>query len=363
MERTRVTKKPLSDKDYGYSNARLRGMRARLLDQPFYEELMSSTDLSHMILLLQERTEYSHDLEEALIRGQTAAQVDEALRNNMVSTFRRVLNFMSGEGAFLLTTLQGSWDLFNLKTVIRGKHLQMAPDDISANLMQAGRISRVELGELGRLEDVRAVVDTLATWGLPYAHALTRALPEYLEDNDLSVLELAVDRQYAEWAIGRLDEGRDNYQRARDVLATQIDTINLMTAMRLQNADVEDAAVGRFFLKGGRRVPEALFRKVAGLSDIDDVIDAMKGTPYHEALEGAAVRYVEVGSVSVFERALEDYLTRRALSASLGDPLGIGVAINYLWAKQNEVTNLRIVVKGHAVGMPPDRVRKELILV
>ncbi|MFU8891731.1 MAG: V-type ATPase subunit, partial [Anaerosomatales bacterium] len=46
-----------------------------------------------------------------------------------------------------------------------------------------------------------------------------------------------------------------------------------------------------------------------------------------------------------------------------GDPLGIGVAVSYLWAKQNEITNLRIIVKGKAVGMPEDRVREELILV
>jgi vacuolar-type H+-ATPase subunit C/Vma6 len=39
------------------------------------------------------------------------------------------------------------------------------------------------------------------------------------------------------------------------------------------------------------------------------------------------------------------------------------VAISYLWAKQNEITNLRIIVKGKSVGMPVDRVRKELILV
>jgi vacuolar-type H+-ATPase subunit C/Vma6 len=41
----------------------------------------------------------------------------------------------------------------------------------------------------------------------------------------------------------------------------------------------------------------------------------------------------------------------------------VGVAIAYLFGKQNEVTNVRIIVKGKAVGMPADRVREELILV
>ena len=133
--------------------------------------------------------------------------------------------------------------------------------------------------------------------------------------------------------------------------------------MRLQHADVEGIEVGRFFLTGGRRISQGLFRDIAEMSDVDNVVDALKDTPYREAMEEAAVRYVEVGSIAVFERALEDYLTRKALSAGLGDSLGIGVAISYLWAKQNEITNLRIIVKGQTIGMPAERVKKELILV
>ena len=99
------------------------------------------------------------------------------------------------------------------------------------------------------------------------------------------------------------------------------------------------------------------------MSDIDEVLDALKDTPYGKPLDEAAAAYLEVGSISVFERALEDYVMRKALAARLTDPLGVGVAISYLWAKQNEVTNLRIIVKGKTVQMPADRMRKELILV
>jgi V/A-type H+-transporting ATPase subunit C len=102
---------------------------------------------------------------------------------------------------------------------------------------------------------------------------------------------------------------------------------------------------------------------MTGLSDVDEVLDALKSTPYARQLEAVIGTYVEEGSLSVFERALEDYVMRKALDAGRGDPLGIGITIAYLWAKQNEVTNLRIIVKGTAVGMPPDRMRKELILV
>jgi vacuolar-type H+-ATPase subunit C/Vma6 len=54
---------------------------------------------------------------------------------------------------------------------------------------------------------------------------------------------------------------------------------------------------------------------------------------------------------------------RKALFAGVRDPHGVGVGISYLFGKQNEVTNIRIIVKGTAVGMPADRMREELVLV
>jgi vacuolar-type H+-ATPase subunit C/Vma6 len=80
-------------------------------------------------------------------------------------------------------------------------------------------------------------------------------------------------------------------------------------------------------------------------------------------LDVAALRYLENSSIPVFERALEDLVMRRAIMSGIKDPMGVGVAISYLYGKQNEVTNVRIIVKGKSVGMPADRVREELILV
>jgi V/A-type H+-transporting ATPase subunit C len=119
----------------------------------------------------------------------------------------------------------------------------------------------------------------------------------------------------------------------------------------------------RYFLEGGRVINRELYMELARLSDVDEVLDRLKGTPYAQALDDAALRYLENASIPVFERALEQLLVRTALLSGVRDSQGVGVAIAYLYAKQNEITNLRIIVKGKSVGMPADRVREELILV
>lgn len=348
--------------DYGYCNARIRGMKSRLLDDAFFDRLIGSHEIGQIIHELHD-TPYADDLDEALLHGANAGSVDEALRHNMVRDYRTVLHCLNVEGAELVTTLLGWWDLFNIKTVIRGKHMHLSAEEISAGLMPVGQVGHRELEELSRAQDVREAADILATWGGPYASPLRASLGEYQRTNDLSVLELALDRFYAGWASGRMLGGGEDRAIARRVLGAQIDVVNVLTVLRLLKADVPKDQVHRFHLEGGLHISEDLFLKLAALSDIDEVLDRLRSTPYGNTLEDAALAYLRSGSIAVFERALEDHLTRYALSTGRGDPLGVGVAIGYLWAKQNEVTNLRIVVKGSAVGMPEDRVRKELIRV
>lgn len=354
--------KPERGRDYGYSNARVRGMRSRLLPAPFFDQLMQSPDL-HAIIRALSGTEYGPDLEAKLLHGQTFGAVDEALKENMVRTYRKVLKVVNGEGRFIVSTLLGRWDLFDVKTIIRGKHMHLPPAEIEESLIAAGELTPVELRALTALDDVRSVVDTLRIWGLPYSQPLREAMPRYVATENLAVLELALDHYHAKWATERLVNRRENFKLAARVVSAEIDSTNLVTAFRLLKADMEGADKVALFLPGGASVGLELFRQLTELSDIDEVLDRLKRTPYGTPLEGAALLYVETGSIAVLERVLEDYVMRRALSTSHADPLGAGVLISYLWAKQNEVTNLRIIVKGTSVGMPPDRIRGELIVV
>ncbi len=349
-------------RDYGYANARIRGMKSRLLSRAFLDELIAAPDIAQCIQALMD-TEYAPDLDEALIRGRDATSVGGALKNNMVRTYQKVLGFLNEEASFILTTLLGRWDTYNLKTILRGKNMHLVTGEIEEGLFAAGQLSNVDLAALAAAEDVRHVVDIASTWGLPFARALREGFTQFATSGSLAELELALDRYYADWARERLSKSRANVATARKILGIQVDIMNLITVLRFQKADTESFRPEDYFLEGGKSVELGLYVELAKLSDVDQVLDGLRATPYGKLLDDVAVKYIEANSIAVFERALEDFLMRRALTLGIGDPLGIGVGISYLWAKQNEITNLRIIVRGKAVGMPLDRVRSELILV
>jgi len=350
------------DTDQGYANARLHGMRSRLFPRDFYERLIAEPEVSQVVKDLME-TSYSQDLEGQVVHGFTSEVIDEALKQNMVRAYRKVLSFLDPKARRLLSTLLGRWDVFNIKTILRGAHHHVPIDQVTASFFPAGYLSEDELEALARLDDVRTAIDTMAMWGLVYAIPLRRAYPDYARDNDLAPLELALDRQYAEWAASRLVGEAADVDISRRILGMQIDTLNIVMVFRLLKADVESVEAGRYFLEGGRVIRKDLFLELAKLSDVDEVLERLKRTLYAETLNDVAARYLEYASIPVFERALEGLIMRTALVAGIRDPHGVGIAIAYLYGKQNEITNLRIIVKGKAIGMPAHRVREELILV
>lgn len=352
----------ISHTEYGYTNARLRGMRSRLLKRDRLEHFADYSDLHQLIQELMQ-TEYAPDLEEALIHGRSAAEVGEALRLNLVRTYRKVFGFMNGEAVEICGVILGRWDVFNMKTILRGKHAHLSNNEISEGLLPVGSLSQSDLDGLVKQPDVRAVVNTATTWGLREAGALREGLNEFQRTGELADFELALDRHFAERAERELARGNRNHQMARRILGIQVDIQNLLMVFRVARANLDATQAQRYFLPGGADLTIDTYTRLAALSDVDEILDGLRGTRFGPVLEEVATDYLETLSIATFERALEDYLTRKVIAMGGTDPLGVGIPLAYLWSKLNEVTNLRIISKGIAMGVPTDRMRRELILV
>jgi V/A-type H+-transporting ATPase subunit C len=349
-------------RDYGYANARIRGMRSRLLRADALDRLMEAPDLHQLIQELMQ-TEYAQDLEETLLQGRGATEISEGLKRNLVRTYRKVFGFLNDEAKDICSTLLGRWDVFNIKTILRGKHVQLSAEEIGEGLLPVGRLTQIDLDGLLAQGDIRGVVDTAVTWELPQAPAMRDGYVEYQKTGELADLELALDRYFAAWAAERLDRRNRNYVMGSRILGMQVDILNLVMVFRAARENLQPEQSEEYFLYGGRDVSLDLYQQLTALSDIDEVLDGLRGTHFGKILDDAAVRYLETTSIATFERALEDYFTRKVIAVGGTDPLGVGIPIAYLWGKQNEVTNVRIITKGKAIGIPADRTRGELILV
>jgi V/A-type H+-transporting ATPase subunit C len=337
-------------------------MRSKLLRSEALERLLQADDVHQLIQELLQ-TQYGPDLEESLLMGRDAAQVAEGLKHNLMRTYGKVFGFLNEQAKDICSTLLGRWDVFNLKTIIRGKHVNLSAAEISEGLLPVGSLRQVDLDGLLLQSDIRGIVDTATTWDLAQAPAMRQGYVEYQKTGELADLELALDRYYSTWAAKQLSHRGRNYAVGRRILGIQVDVLNLIMVFRAARENLEPQQSQEFFLLGGVDVGIDLYTRLAALSDIDEILDGLRVTRFGNLMDEAATHYVETMSISTFERALEDYFTRKVIAVGSTDPLGVGIPLAFLWSKQNEVTNVRIITKAIEIGIPADRTRKELILV
>lgn len=392
--------------DYGYINARIRGMRSYLLRRDFYEQLIKLDDLHSMISEL-EKTPYKKELDECVAREQVGAgDIDEALKRNLARTFRKILSFMAGEPRKLTGILLARWDLHNLKSILRGKHIGATEEEIYKSLIPGGEIAIPFLAELARQPDVKSTIDLMVTWDLPYAKPLRKKLPLYLKamkkkrlievesaedslqeetseiesfEKDLSILETALEKFYYSFALKNTKGNSLNSKIVRELIVSQIDITNIISLLQIQGIDfqreyilIKDDAKRaekirekkeELFIPRGKELSLEKFIALSDLGKIDDVVTRLSDTSYGRALAEVMPRFYDSGSIAILQRKMEEIALEKGVHMDKKGPLCMGVIASYIWAKFNEVVNLRIIVRGKAIGMLERRVREELLFV
>lgn len=351
-------------KDYSYANTRVRAMTSRLLDEHTFGELLSAPDYNQTLGVLED-TAYGPDIEEIVLEGVRPTNVDRAFNRNLERNFEKIKSFIMGRPRELIDVLLSRWDLYDLKTVLRGMRALVPKAEINRNLVPIGFLDLTVLEEITSQPDLRAALDAIVMfslqWEIRYGQAITGIMTDFLREHDLSVIELALDRFHYQ-RVSEIARGGDaNSRLVRHVVEMEVDIINIVTLLRICGLGIDESRKASFYIPGGS-IDEDDFYRAMQLGQIDDVVDLLaKKTPYREPLERAKATYEEKGE-AVFQDELDKYMIRECLNISQ-DPLGIGIIIKYMWKKYLEVTNLRIIIRGKSIGLIESQIRKELMLM
>lgn len=353
--------------DYAYSNARVRAMEGRLLGGKQYASLLGQATIDPMLEVLKS-SPYARALEQALaghdsthLAGTTVC-IDEALRRDLVENLRALRLYFSDRSRELLGTLLLRWDVFNLKTVLRGKRAAAPVEELLATTLPVGVLDDFAVAELARAPTMQAVVHLLEMWRLPLARPVRTGLNQLGEADDLQPLESELDRFAIMHSCRIAGDGDDNDRAVRRYLEFLVDKANLLTALRYlpERSALSSIEAGRHFLKAGGRFTRPQYEAVIGASDLREGLNRLAATSYGWLADLFRAR--DSVSLPLLERELDRAGIRKAVALSRPDPLGIGTAIAYLERKTNEIRNLRMILRGKAAGMQREQVEEWLIL-
>lgn len=346
--------------DYGYLNARVRSFKGRLLSEPDLDAALACASLDELVAFL-ESTAYAPAVSEAMTLKKGVAGVEEGLRRDLQRTIDHLVGTAGGRPRQLLILVLGRWELFNLKTVLRGLHAHSGLETVMGSTLPFGRLDEVALQELARQGDLKAAIDLLTQWRIPYAPELHQAYPAYRVGGDFQVLELALDRAFFASGLRRGEPGRADESVVADCLRREIDLILLSYALRAMHHAPTEAAPEEIFIPGGKAVTREIFLRLCAARTLAEYLDAVPLPAYAACLAPQAPDYLVQRRLSILDRALHSCFVRSMMRLVLGDPLSIPLAIGYLWRKVNEVTNLRLVARGLYAALPRDEIEALMI--
>ena len=341
-----------------YVNARVRSRRAAMLSDEDYRKLirMGPSEIARFM----EETEYEREINELGTRFSGVDLIEYALNRNLAKHFDDLLEWSEGKLYDRVVRYLRKFDVWNLKTIIRGIYTDSTPEEIRTDLIRAGELDD---GTLDRLVEVDSIEDAIELLdGTIFAEQLESASEEFEETGTLVPLENALDRAFYENLLedlGRPQEGPE--AKYVEFLQAEIDFRNARNALRLarSGADLDPAA---YYIEGGVLFDESDLNRLVG--DYDALVDHIaENKRYGDRLSGALDRLRDADSLIQFEHALDAALLEYADTLSSVYPTSISPVLSFILAKEREVENIRAIARGREVGLDENEIEEELVIL
>ncbi len=340
-----------------FVNARVRSRRASLFSEEDYRKLVRMGPSG--IARFMEETEYEREINRLGTRFSGVDLIEYALNRNLAKHFDDLLEWSEGRLYDLIARYLRKFDVWNVKTVVRGIYTDASPEEISTDLVRAGELDDATLDRMVEADSVEEVVELLS--GTVFGEPLKAAYEEYETTGMLVPLENALDRAFYELLLedlGRPTEGPEALYV--EFLQAEIDFRNARNALRLarSGADLDPA---EFYIDGGVLFDEAELSRLVG--DYDTLVEhIVESGRYGDRLSAALDRLQEADSLIQFEHAIDEALLEYADTLSSVYPVSVSGVLSYVLAKEREVENIRAIARGREVGLTEAEIEDELVI-
>src|SRR5574341_918227 len=153
---------------YAYIVARVRAMKGKLIPKDMYPKFLNM-EIPEITRFIEE-SDYKKDVDELAKKYKGTELIEHAMSQNLALTYRKLIEVSQNEANFLITEYLRFWDIWNIKTILRGKFSGASDDEILEHLVAGGQLRYRDLTEIVKIGTVEGVIAALAR--TPYYPAL-----------------------------------------------------------------------------------------------------------------------------------------------------------------------------------------------
>ncbi len=331
---------------YAYIVARVRAMKGKLIPKDMFPKFINM-EIPEITRFIGE-SEYKKDVDELGKKYKGTDLFEHALNQNLALTYRKLMEVSQDEANFLITEYLRYWDIWNIKTIIRGKFSGAGEEEILEDIVSAGQLRYRDLTELIKIQTVEGVIAALAK--TPYYPALVSY------KGVLADIENNLDKLYYSGLVTAGITSKDKY--FSKFLKTEIDLKNLKLLFRMKRAGMEREEILKLLIPGGIEIKESDFSRLASLP-FPEFIRALEEFSYWEAIRDICN---DLNSLTNIEIRLDKYAILYATRISYYYPLSILPVLDYIVSKKIEVDNLRMIVRGKETKLSEDIIKAHLVM-
>ncbi len=331
---------------YAYIVARVRAMKSKLIPKEMYPKFLNM-EIPEITRMIGE-SEYKGEVDELAKKYSGTDLFEHALNQNLALTYRKLIEVSQNEANFLITEYLRSWDIWNVKTILRGKFAGASEAEILEDIVSAGQLRYRDITEMVKIGTIEGVIGALSR--TPYYPAL-----EGFKGN-LSETENNLDRLYYSNLIKAASStGNKLFLK---FLKTEIDLKNLKMLFRMKRAGLDHNEILKILIPGGMELKDADLNRLASVP-LNDFARSLEEYSYWEAIADIGA---DMTSLINIETRLDKYGLLYASRISYYYPLSILPVLDYIMSKKMEIDNLRMIVRGKETSLPEDIIKAHLVM-
>ncbi|VVB90909.1 V-type ATP synthase subunit C [uncultured archaeon] len=331
---------------YAYIVARVRAMKSKLIPREMYPKFLNM-EIPEITRFIEE-SGYKKDVDELGKKYKGTDLIEHALNQNLALTYRKLIEVSQDEANLLITEYLRSWDIWNIKTILRGKFSGASEEEILEDIVSGGQLRYRDMTEIVKVGTVEGVIAAFAK--TPYYPALTGY------KGNLAETENALDLMYYSNLIEAVTAtGNKLFLK---FLKTEIDLRNLKMLFRMKRAGMDREEIIKLLIPGGMELKNTDLARLASLP-VGEFVRALEEYSYWKAISDISG---ELTSLINIEMRLDKYGLTYASRISFYYPLSILPILDYIISKKIEVDNIRMIVRGKETALPDDIIKAHLVM-
>lgn len=340
---------------YGYANARTRAMKGELLQKQQVLDLLGAKTQSGIIEMLSHTT-YKENIMSLSLRFKNEELIELALGQNFASNAQKLLRIAPKQSRTALLAFMERYDVLNIKTILLSKRLGKKGEEMAHYTIGAGSLTYQDLKAMWELPDALSVLSYLRFCEIGQKlfsmHSFSKAKASVSQGTDFGGLFEMLDSYYYASATAAISGADKDSRLLRSIILSEADAKNTLTILRCKAAGMPSSQSMRHLVTFGN-LQQGFFESLANEKDLQSAISRARAK--------FGIQNGSHASLSQLEAQLEARLVATSLRALSFSMMSIGAIAGYLFLKEEEMSNIRKISRGKALGLKDEQILQMLV--